>query len=92
MKKIICALTVLAFSVACQPPANNEVAQKLEKRVAELEKTVKELKKHLKNHNAHNPSHKRLLTSCLPVKVLHTVPAAWTSLFSVISNAPSASA
>ena len=45
MKKIICALTVLAFSVACQPPANNEVAQKLEKRVAELEKQVKELKK-----------------------------------------------
>ena len=45
MKKIVIALTVLAFSVACQPPANNEAVSKLEKRIADLEKTVTELKK-----------------------------------------------
>ena len=45
MKKIVIALTVLAFSVACQPPANNEAVSKLEKRIADLEKTVTGLKK-----------------------------------------------
>jgi protein-disulfide isomerase len=45
MKKIVCVLTVMAFSVACQPPANNEAVSKLEKRIAELEKSVTELKK-----------------------------------------------
>ena len=31
MKKIVIALTVLAFAVACQPPANNAATEKWRK-------------------------------------------------------------